>query len=105
MSPIARTLAGLALTTTLSTAVAAQGAGHAEKHFLADGADDSPCRRSPSAKAWDSRFRFRSLDRAGLPIVMLRDDGAGLHTPEGAERKALHGAHVPPAVRAIRQTH
>ena len=27
-------------------------------------------------------------DRAGLPIVMLRGDGAGLHTPEGAERKA-----------------
>ena len=28
------------------------------------------------------------VDRAGLPIVMLRGDGAGLHTPEGAERKA-----------------
>jgi uncharacterized protein GlcG (DUF336 family) len=28
------------------------------------------------------------LDRAGLAIVMLRGDGAGLHTPEGAERKA-----------------
>jgi uncharacterized protein GlcG (DUF336 family) len=28
------------------------------------------------------------LDRAGLQIVMLRGDGAGLHTPEGADRKA-----------------
>ena len=28
------------------------------------------------------------LDRDGLPIVMLRGDGAGLHTPEGADRKA-----------------
>lgn len=28
------------------------------------------------------------VDRAGLPIVMLRDDGAGLHTPEGSDRKA-----------------
>lgn len=28
------------------------------------------------------------VDRAGLTIVMLRGDGAGLHTPEGAERKA-----------------
>jgi uncharacterized protein GlcG (DUF336 family) len=28
------------------------------------------------------------LDRAGLPLVMLRGDGAGLHTPEGADRKA-----------------
>jgi len=28
------------------------------------------------------------VDRSGLAIVMLRGDGAGLHTPEGAERKA-----------------
>ena len=28
------------------------------------------------------------VDRAGLPLVMLRGDGAGLHTPEGADRKA-----------------
>ncbi|MGZ5803556.1 MAG: GlcG/HbpS family heme-binding protein [Xanthobacteraceae bacterium] len=28
------------------------------------------------------------VDRAGLPLVMLRGDGAGLHTLEGADRKA-----------------
>ena len=28
------------------------------------------------------------IDREGLQIVMLRGDGAGLHTPEGADRKA-----------------
>ena len=28
------------------------------------------------------------VDRAGLPLVMLHGDGAGLHTPEGADRKA-----------------
>jgi uncharacterized protein GlcG (DUF336 family) len=28
------------------------------------------------------------VDRAGLAIVTLRGDGAGLHTPEGADRKA-----------------
>jgi uncharacterized protein GlcG (DUF336 family) len=28
------------------------------------------------------------VDRAGIPIVMLRGDGAGLHTPEGSDRKA-----------------
>jgi uncharacterized protein GlcG (DUF336 family) len=28
------------------------------------------------------------VDRAGMPIVMLRGDGAGLHTPEGSDRKA-----------------
>jgi uncharacterized protein GlcG (DUF336 family) len=28
------------------------------------------------------------VDRAGLPLVMLRGDGSGLHTPEGSDRKA-----------------
>lgn len=28
------------------------------------------------------------VDREGLPIVMMRDDGAGLSTPEGSDRKA-----------------
>jgi len=29
------------------------------------------------------------VERGGQTILMLRDDGAGLHTPEGAERKAF----------------
>ncbi|HEY6258693.1 MAG TPA: heme-binding protein [Xanthobacteraceae bacterium] len=29
------------------------------------------------------------IDRAGHPVVTLRGDGAGLHTPEGADRKAF----------------
>lgn len=28
------------------------------------------------------------VDRAGSPLVMLRGDGSGLHTPEGSDRKA-----------------
>ncbi len=28
------------------------------------------------------------VDRDGMQLVMLRGDGAGLHTPEGADRKA-----------------
>ena len=34
------------------------------------------------------RISVAVLDRDGLQIVMLRGDGAGLHTPEGADRKA-----------------
>jgi len=34
------------------------------------------------------RISVAVVDRDGLPIVMLRGDGAGLHTPEGADRKA-----------------
>jgi uncharacterized protein GlcG (DUF336 family) len=29
------------------------------------------------------------VDRGGLAVVMLRGDGAGLHTPEGSDRKAF----------------
>lgn len=29
------------------------------------------------------------VDRAGLALVMLRGDGAGLNTPEGSDRKAF----------------
>ena len=41
-----------------------------------------------SCKAMGYRISVAVLDRDGLTMVMLRGDGAGLHTPEGAERKA-----------------
>jgi uncharacterized protein GlcG (DUF336 family) len=34
------------------------------------------------------RVSVAVVDRDGLQIVLLRGDGAGLHTPEGADRKA-----------------
>ena len=43
------------------------------------------------------------VDRAGLPLVMLRGDGAGLHTPEAADRKSLHRADVRHLVDGFRQ--
>jgi uncharacterized protein GlcG (DUF336 family) len=39
-------------------------------------------------QAMGFRVSVTVVDRAGLPIVMLRGDGAGLHTPEGSDRKA-----------------
>ncbi len=39
-------------------------------------------------KGMGYRVSVTVVDRAGLPIVMLRGDGAGLHTPEGSDRKA-----------------
>jgi uncharacterized protein GlcG (DUF336 family) len=41
-----------------------------------------------SCKAMGYKVSVAVIDRDGLPIVMLRGDGAGLHTPEGADRKA-----------------
>jgi uncharacterized protein GlcG (DUF336 family) len=41
-----------------------------------------------ACKAMGFKVSVAVVDRDGLPIVTLRGDGAGLHTPEGAERKA-----------------
>ena len=41
-----------------------------------------------SCKAMGFKVSVEVVNRDGLPIVMLRGDGAGLHTPEGADRKA-----------------
>jgi uncharacterized protein GlcG (DUF336 family) len=40
-------------------------------------------------KALGFKVSVAVLDRAGLDLVTLRGDGAGLHTPEGADRKAF----------------
>ncbi|MFZ0259398.1 MAG: heme-binding protein [Pseudolabrys sp.] len=87
MSPIARTLAGLALTTTLSTAVAAQGLV-TQKNILLAMAPTIAQAAVAQCESMGFKVSVTVVDRAGLPIVMLRADGAGLHTPEGAERKA-----------------
>src|ERR1700722_12619469 len=42
-----------------------------------------------SCKAMGYKISVAVIDRDGVPIVMLRGDGAGLHTPEGADRKAF----------------
>ena len=39
-------------------------------------------------KAMGFKVSVEVVDRDARPIVMLRGDGAGLHTPEGADRKA-----------------
>lgn len=41
-----------------------------------------------ACKAMGYRVSVAVVGRDGQTIVMLRGDGAGLHTPEGAERKA-----------------
>ncbi|MFZ1003659.1 MAG: heme-binding protein [Pseudolabrys sp.] len=87
MSPIARTLAGLALTTTLSTAVAAQGLV-TQKNISLAMAPTIAQAAVAQCESMGFKVSVTVVDHAGLPIVMSRGDGAGLHTPEGAERKA-----------------
>jgi hypothetical protein len=78
---------GLALTTTLSTAVAAQGLV-TQKNISLAMAPTIAQAAVAQCESMGFKVSVTVVDPAGLPIVMLRGDGAGLHTPEGAERKA-----------------
>lgn len=87
MSPIFKGLAGLAVTTALASPAFAQGVltqknislGLAQA--IAQGALDQ-------CQSMGFKVSVTVLDREGLAVVMLRGDGAGLHTPEGSDRKA-----------------
>jgi uncharacterized protein GlcG (DUF336 family) len=87
MSPVSRTFAGLALATALSTSVAAQGLV-TQKNISLAMAQTIAQAALAQCESMGFKVSVTVVDRGGLPIVMLRGDGAGLHTPEGSERKA-----------------
>jgi uncharacterized protein GlcG (DUF336 family) len=87
MLPVSRTFAGLALATTVSTAVVAQGLV-TQKNISLAMAQTIAQAALAQCESMGFKVSVTVVDRAGLPIVMLRGDGAGLHTAEGAERKA-----------------
>jgi uncharacterized protein GlcG (DUF336 family) len=87
MSSTLKIFGGVASAMTLWLSANAQGLV-SEKNIslamartIADGAMDR-------CKELGFKVSVVVVDRAGLPLVMLRGDGAGLHTPEGADRKA-----------------
>jgi len=87
MSSTLKIFGGIVLAMALWSCAGAQGLV-SEKNIslamaqtIADGAMDK-------CKALGFKVSVVVVDRAGLPLVMLRGDGAGLHTPEGADRKA-----------------
>jgi uncharacterized protein GlcG (DUF336 family) len=83
MSSIFKTLAGVAFAAVLVSPAGAQG--HREEHLAGNGADHRQYRARTVPK---HGFSVTVVDRAGLALVTLRGDGAGLHTPEGSDRKA-----------------
>ena len=87
MSPIVRTLAASAAIICLSSPGHTEGLVTQKNIPLAMAVTIA---NAALAKCQSLGFKVSAvvLDRAGLPLVMLRGDGAGLHTPEGAERKA-----------------
>ena len=87
MSLLFRTFAGLAITTALSSLVFAQGLV-SQKNIPLAMAQTIAQAALAQCESMGFKVSVAVVDRGGLMVVMLRGDGAGLHTPEGAERKA-----------------
>jgi uncharacterized protein GlcG (DUF336 family) len=87
MSLSLKTFAGLAIATALSSPVIAQGLVTQKNVSLAVAQTIAQAALA-QCESMGFKVSVAVVDRGGLTIVMLRGDGAGLHTPEGAERKA-----------------
>ena len=87
MSSEIKMLAGLAVTAALVSPAMAQGLV-TEKNISLAMAQTIAQAALDQCKSMGFKVSVEVVDRDGLPIVMLRGDGAGLHTPEGADRKA-----------------
>jgi uncharacterized protein GlcG (DUF336 family) len=87
MSPISKGLASFAVAAVLSTAAAAQGLV-TQKNIPLAMAQTIANAALTKCESMGFKVSVVVVDRDGLPIVMLRGDGSGLHTPEGADRKA-----------------
>src|SRR6266550_976715 len=87
MSSTLKILAGMAFAAALWSSARAQGLV-AEKNISLAMAQTIANAAMEKCKEMGFRVSVAVVDRAGLPIVMLRGDGTGLHTPEGSDRKA-----------------
>ena len=87
MLSIAKGLAGFTVAAVLSSPVGAQGIV-LQKNITLALAQTIANAAIAQCQSMGYKVSVTIVDRAGLPIVMLRDDGAGLHTPEGSDRKA-----------------
>ncbi len=87
MSPISRIVVVNVLAMTLAAFAQAQGLV-VQKNISLGMAQTIANAAMEKCKEMGYRVSVTVVDRAGLPVVMLRGDGAGLHTPEGSDRKA-----------------
>ena len=87
MSLSLKTFAGLTIATALSSTVFAQGLVTQKNVSLAMAQTIAQAALA-QCESMGFKVSVAVVDRSGQTIVMLRGDGAGLHTPEGAERKA-----------------
>ena len=87
MSSISKGLVGFTVATVLSSPVGAQGIVM-QKNITLALAQTIANAAIAQCRSMGYKISVTVVDREGLPIVMMRDDGAGLHTPEGSDRKA-----------------
>ena len=87
MSPISKVFAGFAVAALLSSTAGAQGV-LTQKNVSVAMALTIAAAALAQCQSMGFKVAVAVVDRGGQTIVMMRGDGAGLHTPEGAERKA-----------------
>jgi uncharacterized protein GlcG (DUF336 family) len=87
MSPLSKGLAGFAVAAVLSSSASAQGLT-TQKNIPLAMAQIIANAALAQCESMGFKVSVVVVDRDGLQIVMIRGDGAGLHTPEGADRKA-----------------
>jgi uncharacterized protein GlcG (DUF336 family) len=84
---ISKGLASLAVIAVLSSPVSAQGIVLL-KNITLELAQTIANAAIAQCRSMGYKISVTVVDREGLPLVMMRDDGAGLNTPEGSDRKA-----------------
>ena len=98
MSPITKSLAGAAVAALLATPAGAQGV-LTQKNVSLELARAIADAALVKCRAMGYKIAVSVVDRDGQPIIMMYDDGAGLNTREGSDRKAYTAAafHAPSA--------
>ena len=87
MLPMSKGLAYCAVAAVLSSPAGAQGLV-TQKNIPLAMAQTIANAALAQCESMGYKVSVAVVDRDGLPIVTIRGDGAGLHTPEGADRKA-----------------
>ena len=87
MSSMWKAVAGLTVTAALSAPAYAQGV-LTQKNVSLGLAQTIAQAALDQCQSMGFKVSVTVIDRDGLAVVMLRGDGAGLHTPEGSDRKA-----------------
>lgn len=98
MSIIATFLAGAAVTVVLATPAGAQGV-LTQKNVSLELARAIADAALAKCRTMGYKIAVSVVDRDGLPVIMMYEEGAGLNTREGSDRKAYTAAafHAPSA--------